>query len=192
VKPSILAMLNDAEQDLVRQTDNVDLAGLDEEELLELHARVRRARDKYSKLYRRRASAQVAEDSSREEAHPRHARTGMKAEVFEDALARVSRHLARPRRVTRLRPSGRGHRAGPPPAAPNASARPADPSCQPAGADRKRSRPSRRARNRATSWPLTLFPATSSGGAKVPRPPLPGETVTMPPPMPLLPGSPTS
>jgi hypothetical protein len=39
---------------------------------------------------------------------------------------------------------------------------------------------------------LTLLPAASSGGAKVPRPPLPGETVTMPPPIPLLPGSPMS
>ena len=47
-------------------------------------------------------------------------------------------------------------------------------------------------RNLATSCPLTLLPAASSGGAKVPRPPLPGETVTIPPPMPLLPGSPMS
>ena len=40
--------------------------------------------------------------------------------------------------------------------------------------------------------PLTLLPAASSGGANVPSPPLPGETVTMPPPIPLLPGSPMS
>jgi len=100
VKPSILAMLNDSEQALVRQTDNVELAGLDEDALLALHARVRRARDKYAKLYRRRASAQVAEDSSRGRAHSRHARTALKAEVFEDALARVSRHLARAARAS--------------------------------------------------------------------------------------------
>ena len=55
-----------------------------------------------------------------------------------------------------------------------------------------RSIPSRAERKRATRWPLTLLPAASSGGANVPIPPLPGETVTIPPPMPLLAGSPTS
>jgi hypothetical protein len=38
---------------------------------------------------------------------------------------------------------------------------------------------------------LTLFPAGSSGGEKVPSPPFPGAAVTIPPPIPLLPGSPT-
>ncbi len=37
-----------------------------------------------------------------------------------------------------------------------------------------------------------LLPELSSGGAKVPMPPLPGATVMMPPPTPLLAGSPTS
>jgi uncharacterized repeat protein (TIGR03803 family) len=37
-----------------------------------------------------------------------------------------------------------------------------------------------------------LYGTASSGGAKVPRPPFPGETVTIPPPIPLLPGRPTS
>jgi hypothetical protein len=63
---------------------------------------------------------------------------------------------------------------------------------QPSCADMNRSRPNCRDRNLATSCPFTLFPAPSSGGAKVPSPPLPGETVTIPPPMPLLPGSPIS
>jgi hypothetical protein len=123
VKPSILAMLNDAEQDLVRQTDKAALAGLDEDALLHLHARARRARNKYVKLYRRRASAQVAEDSSRAGAHPRHARAALKAEVFEDALARVSRYLARAARasanqlrtdrIAATRPPGKGRLPGP-------------------------------------------------------------------------------
>jgi hypothetical protein len=56
----------------------------------------------------------------------------------------------------------------------------------------KRSIPSNCDRERATSCPLTLFPAASSGGANVPRPPFPGETATIPPPMPLLPGRPMS
>src|SRR5262249_61393349 len=61
-----------------------------------------------------------------------------------------------------------------------------------AGLDPSRSSPSLRDRNAAASCPLTLFPDSSRSGANVPRPPLPGATVTMPPPMPLLPGSPMS
>src|SRR5919108_2259589 len=60
------------------------------------------------------------------------------------------------------------------------------------GCETSRSRPSRCDRNLATNCPLTLLPALSSGGANVPSPPLPGDTVTIPPPMPLLPGSPMS
>ena len=63
---------------------------------------------------------------------------------------------------------------------------------QDTGSETKMSSPSRRERNRAASCPRTLFPAASSGGANVPRPPLPGATVTMPPPIPLFPGSPIS
>ena len=59
---------------------------------------------------------------------------------------------------------------------------------QACGFDTKRSMPSRWDKNFATSWPLTLLPAVSRGGANVPKPPLPGETVTMPPPIPLFPG----
>src|SRR5918993_1992290 len=60
-----------------------------------------------------------------------------------------------------------------------------------AGSEVKRLRPSRSDTNFVTSWPRTLLPAASSGGEKVARPPLPGETVTMPPLTPLLPGIPT-
>lgn len=56
------------------------------------------------------------------------------------------------------------------------------------GRDANRSRPRRSERKRATSCPRTLLPAGSRGGANVPRAPLPGDTVTIPPPMPLLPG----
>ena len=61
-----------------------------------------------------------------------------------------------------------------------------------AGSEAKRLSPSRSARYFVTSWPRTLLPAASSGGEKVARPPLPGETVTMPPLTPLLPGIPIS
>ncbi len=68
----------------------------------------------------------------------------------------------------------------------------ARPSAHSSGLEANRSRPSRPDRKRAASCPLTLLPAASSGGANVPSPPLPGETVTIPPPIPLLPGRPTS
>ena len=56
----------------------------------------------------------------------------------------------------------------------------------------KRLSPSRSARYLVTSWPRTLLPAASRGGEKVASPPLPGDTVTMPPLTPLLPGIPIS
>jgi hypothetical protein len=94
VNQKLLAMLNEAEQELVRATEPERLATLDEDELLELHTRVRRARTKYTKLYRRRAGGQVRTDSSRARASAANARTRQKAEIFEDALAAVSRRLA--------------------------------------------------------------------------------------------------
>jgi hypothetical protein len=90
----LLAMLNEAEQELVREAEPDRLAGLDEDELLDLHTRVRRARTKYTKLYRRRAGARVSADASRGRASAANARTRQKAEIFEDVLATVSRRLA--------------------------------------------------------------------------------------------------
>ena len=82
------AMLNESEKALLRQAEGSSLAVLDEDELIDLHTRVRRARNKYATLYRRRASAQVREDAGRVKAHAQHARTAATAEAFEDALAR--------------------------------------------------------------------------------------------------------
>ena len=48
------------------------------------------------------------------------------------------------------------------------------PALQTSGFETNRSMPSRCDRNLATSCPLTLLPALSSGGANVPSPPLPG------------------
>ena len=92
---AVWAMLNDTEKALLRETEPSALAGRDEDALAALHDRVRRARNKYSKLYRRRASAQVGADAARGRAHATHARTVVKAEAFEEALAEVSLHLAR-------------------------------------------------------------------------------------------------
>ena len=91
---ALLASLAESELALVRETERDRLATLDEDALAELHTRVRRARDKFVGMYRREASARIAPTGGRGKARPRNARNAMKAEVFEDALSRVSRSLA--------------------------------------------------------------------------------------------------
>ena len=91
---ALLNSLTERELSLVRETGRERLAELDEDGLAELHGRIRSARDKYVKLYRREASARVPEYGARGKARPKNTRNAGKAEVFEDALARVSRTLA--------------------------------------------------------------------------------------------------
>jgi len=86
--------LTAAEVELIEATKATNLADLDEDELGDLHHRVRRASAKYRKLHRRQASGQVGKDGSRAKASTKNVRTLVKAEVFEDALARVSRSLS--------------------------------------------------------------------------------------------------
>ena len=74
----LLSSLTEKEYLLIRQTATDAIAGLDEDALIDLHDKVRRARKKYVTLYRRKGAAKV----------------GAKAEIFEDALARVSRQLS--------------------------------------------------------------------------------------------------
>ena len=92
---ALLNSLNEPETALVRETSTAELTRLDEDDLADLHTRIRRARDKYSKQYRRAASARVEEYGGRGKARPKNQRNAQKAEVFEDALARVSWYLAR-------------------------------------------------------------------------------------------------
>ncbi|MBE1532207.1 hypothetical protein [Actinomadura algeriensis] len=92
---ALLNSLNEDELELVREADGGELATLDEDGLVDLHERIRRARNKYAKLYRRTASARVEEYGGRGVARPKNRRNAQRAEVFEDALARVSWHLAR-------------------------------------------------------------------------------------------------
>jgi hypothetical protein len=91
---TLLAALNDAERQLVAETERPALARLDEEETLALHVRVRSARNKYVGQYRRTASARVPELGGRGVAAPKNRRAALKAEAFEEALARVSRRLS--------------------------------------------------------------------------------------------------
>ena len=80
---------------LVQSTKPANLAGLDEDELGELHLRVRRAGNKYRTLHRRQAAASVRARRSRGAVRGYNQGTAVKAEVFEEALARVSNALAK-------------------------------------------------------------------------------------------------
>jgi hypothetical protein len=99
----LLQSLTESELMLVRETELARLAELDEDDLMALHERVRRARNRYTKSYRREAGAKVAEFGGRGKARPTNTRNREKAEVFEGALARVSRGLARAARESALR-----------------------------------------------------------------------------------------
>ncbi|MGZ0145991.1 hypothetical protein ACXJJ3_02870 [Kribbella sp. WER1] len=90
----LLNSLTEAERLLVAETERDTLKQLDEDELLDLHQRVRRARTKYVKNYRRGASAAVAEVGGRGLSYPRNQRDRDKAELFELVLASVSREVA--------------------------------------------------------------------------------------------------
>ena len=94
VNQGLLNSLTDAERMLVGETERDALKGLDEDELLDLHQRIRRSRTKYVKLYRRGASAKVQGAGGRGMAYPTNQRNRDKAELFESVLARVSREVA--------------------------------------------------------------------------------------------------
>ena len=89
-------MLNDAEQGLLRDCAPAKLRKLDEDALVELHTRVRRARNKYSKLYRRRASERVRKDRGRAVASAAHQRSAVKAEVPTRASKQAGKSAGRP------------------------------------------------------------------------------------------------
>ena len=71
-----------------------EAAKLNEDELIDLHRRIRRARNKYAGVYRRQGSAKIAKKGGRGLAKEKNSRNAGRAEVFEDALARVSAQLA--------------------------------------------------------------------------------------------------
>jgi hypothetical protein len=91
---ALLNSLAEGELSLVRETEPDRLTALDEDALIELHTRVRRARNKHVKVYRRQAAARVGDVGGRGKARPKNTRNRAKAEAFENALAAVSRRLA--------------------------------------------------------------------------------------------------
>ena len=88
------AVLNESEKLLIAETGRGELAALDEDAAIDLEARIRRARNKYVSMYRRGASAKVAEHGGRGRARPENALARQKAEAFERALSQVSRRVA--------------------------------------------------------------------------------------------------
>ncbi len=88
------AVLNESEKLLIAETGRDELAALDEDAAIDLETRIRRARTKYVSMYRRGASARVAEHGGRGRARPENALAKQKAEAFERALSQVSRRVA--------------------------------------------------------------------------------------------------
>jgi len=90
---AVLNSMTAAEQRLVAETSREAMVVLDEEELLALHARIRRARSKYVTMYRRNARGAVVKRGGRGFSYPKNQRDRDKAEVFEGALAAVSKEV---------------------------------------------------------------------------------------------------
>ncbi len=91
---AVLRTLDESTRAQITATSPTALRRLDENGLGDLLARIRRERNKYTLLYRRQSGEQVRRSSSRGIARPKFPRTAAKAELYEDALARVSDALA--------------------------------------------------------------------------------------------------
>jgi hypothetical protein len=89
----ILKSLSEDEYQLIRATKRKQLVDLDEDSLITLHTRTRRARNKHMKNYRQDAAQAVRRKGGRGAAGPATKHNAAKAEAFESALARVSRQL---------------------------------------------------------------------------------------------------
>ena len=94
MEASLLSTLNVTERLLVAETEPATLELLNEDDVVELHRRIRRARNKYVGQYRRKAAKGVHKNGGRGKAGPKNKRSRKKAEAFEIALSRVSSRLA--------------------------------------------------------------------------------------------------
>lgn len=88
-----LWVLKRPELDLIREIEPERMAALDEDELLALHKRIRKARNKHVGNYRRNGARRVAEAGGRGAARPGNKKSLLRAEAFEEALSRVSDRL---------------------------------------------------------------------------------------------------
>ncbi|HEY5855861.1 MAG TPA: hypothetical protein VIW24_17925 [Aldersonia sp.] len=93
-RPKRLKSLGEDDYLLIRETKRKNLKELDEDELIDLHQRIRRARNKYVGVYRRTGAQKVASKKARGHAKSANQRNHARAEAFEDALAKVSLRLS--------------------------------------------------------------------------------------------------
>jgi len=91
---AMINSLTEAERLFIAETERDALQQLSEDELIALHSRARQLRSKYVGLYRRQAASKVGAKGGRGAARPASNRNRDRAEVFEDALSRVSTRLA--------------------------------------------------------------------------------------------------
>jgi hypothetical protein len=92
---AMLSLLSESERLLVQETEPPALRGLDEDAAGELLLRARPPPNKSPTNHRRPAAARVPAALPRAAAKGSANKTAMKAEIFEDALARVSAQLGR-------------------------------------------------------------------------------------------------
>jgi hypothetical protein len=85
--------LTPQENSLIGESHPDALERMDEKELKELQSRLRIAREKNFSLLKRQGAARVEAEGGRGAAQPANERRGEKVEVFDEALARVSRRL---------------------------------------------------------------------------------------------------
>lgn len=85
--------LTPQENSLIGETHPEALTRMDEKALKELQARLRQAREKNFSLLRRQGAARVESEGARGAAQPANEKRSEKVEIFDEALARVSRQL---------------------------------------------------------------------------------------------------
>ena len=90
MKPSDISLFTSTEQTLLIATAPARLEGMSEADLVTLLGRVRRARNKYSDLHRRQGAGAIRSAGKRYAASTSNERTLRKAQVLDDAVARVS------------------------------------------------------------------------------------------------------
>ncbi|MEM9516636.1 MAG: hypothetical protein AAGA42_17440 [Actinomycetota bacterium] len=99
-KPSEIDLFTAKEQTLLVSTEPDRLDKLTEDELADLVPLVRKGRNKYRDLDVRQSRAAMQKAGRRSVSRTSNQRTLRKAEIFEDALSRVSRYLSRAARAS--------------------------------------------------------------------------------------------
>ncbi len=99
MNPSDISLFTAKEQTLLVSTEPARLEKLSEDELADLVTLVRRGRNKYRDLDIRQSRKAIKESGRRSVSSTSNSRTLRKAEIFEDALSRVSRFLSRAARA---------------------------------------------------------------------------------------------